>query len=133
MSDNHDPTQGVLVRRTGLSRLLFTVVNSARGLRFLIKYEEAFQLEFALACVMIPLALCLSTSPVECLFLVGSVVIVLIVETLNTSIEVLTDRVGEEYNELAGLAKDLGSLAVTLSLVLCAVVWVTIVLTYSAE
>ena len=133
MSDNHDPAQGVIVRRTGLSRLLFTVVNSAKGFRFLIQHEEAFQIEFALACVMLPLALCLSTSPSEFLFLLGSVVIVLIVETLNTSIEVLTDRVGEEYNELAGLAKDLGSLAVTFSLILCAVVWVTIVLTHWPE
>jgi len=118
---------GEVVRRTGLNRLLFTLVNSGKGLSFLLRKEEAFQLEALLACVLIPIAVLLPVSPVERLLLIGAVFTVLIVEVLNTSIEVLTDRVGLDRHELSGLAKDLGSLAVTFSLVLWTVVWGTIV------
>ena len=125
-ADQHRDT-GEVVRRTGLNRLLFTLVNSGKGLRFLLWKEEAFQLEALLACVLIPVAILLPVSPVERLLLIGAVFTVLIVEVLNTSIEVLTDRVGLDRHELSGLAKDLGSLAVTFSLILWTVVWGTIV------
>ena len=125
-ADQHPDAAGV-ARRTGLKRLLFTLVNSGKGLSFLLRKEEAFQLEALLACVLIPIAVLLPVSPVERLLLIGAVFTVLIVEVLNTSIEVLTDRVGLDRHELSGLAKDLGSLAVTFSLVLWTVVWGTIV------
>ena len=102
-------------------------MNSGKGLRFLLRKEEAFQLEALLACVLIPVAVLLPVPPIERLLLIGAVFTVLIVEVLNTSIEVLTDRVGLDRHELSGLAEDLGSLAVTLSLILWAVVWGTIV------
>jgi len=121
---------GEVVRRTGLRRLLFTLVNSAKGLRFLLRKEEAFQLEALLACVLIPVAILLPVSPVERVLLIGAVFTVLIVEVLNTSIEVLTDRVSLDRHELSGLAKDLGSLAVTLSLLLWVIVWGLIVPKY---
>ena len=121
---------GEVVRRTGLRRLLFTLVNSGKGLRFLLRKEEAFQLEALLACVLIPVAILLPVSPVERVLLIGAVFTVLIVEVLNTSIEVLTDRVSLDRHELSGLAKDLGSLAVTLSLLLWATVWGVIVPKY---
>ena len=121
---------GEVVRRTGLRRLLFTLVNSGKGLRFLLRKEEAFQLEALLACVLIPVALLLPVSPVERGLLIGAVFTGLIVEVLNTSIEVLTDRVSLDRHELSGLAKDLGSLAVTLSLLLWAIVWGVIVPKY---
>ena len=119
-----------VVRRTGLRRLLFTLVNSGKGLRFLLRKEEAFQLEALLACVLIPVAILLPVSPAERVLLIGAVFTVLIVEVLNTSIEVLTDRVSLDRHELSGLAKDLGSLAVTLSLLLWAIVWGVIVPKY---
>ena len=125
-ADQHRDT-GEVVRRTGLKRLLFTLVNSGKGLSFLLRKEEAFQLEALLACVLIPVAILLPVSPVERLLLIGAVFTVLIVEVLNTSIDVLTDRVGLDRHELSGLAKDLGSLAVTFSLILWTVVWGTIV------
>ena len=125
-ADQHRDT-GEVVRRTGLNRLLFTLVNSGKGLRFLLRKEESFQLEALLACVLIPVAILLPVSPVERLLLIGAVFTVLIVEVLNTSIEVLTDRVGLDRHELSGLAKDLGSLAVTFSLILWTIVWGTIV------
>ena len=127
MTTDQHPDAGEVVRRTGLKRLLFTLVNSGKGLSFLLRKEEAFQLEALLACVLIPIAVLLPVSPVERLLLIGAVFTVLIVEVLNTSIEVLTDRVGLDRHELSGLAKDLGSLAVTFSLVLWTVVWGTIV------
>ena len=120
-ADQHRDTREV-ERRTGLKRLLFTLVNSGKGLRFLLRKEEAFQLEALLACVLIPVAILLPVSPVERLLLIGAVFTVRIVEVLNTSIEVLTDRIGLDRHELSGLAKDLGSLAVTLSLLLWAIV-----------
>ena len=121
---------GEVGRRTGLRRLLFTLVNSGKGLRFLLRKEEAFQLEAVLACVLIPVAILLPLSPVERVLLIGAVFTVLIVEVLNTSIEVLTDRVSLDRHELSGLAKDLGSLAVTLSLLLWVIVWGVIVPKY---
>ena len=121
---------GEVGRRTGLRRLLFTLVNSGKGLRFLLRKEEAFQLEALLACVLIPVAMLLPVSPVERVLLIGAVFTVLIVEVLNTSIEVLTDRVSLDRHELSGLAKDLGSLAVTLSLLLWVIVWGVIVPKY---
>ena len=121
---------GEVVRRTRPRRLLFTLVNSGKGLRFLLRKEEAFQLEALLACVLIPVAILLPVSPVERVLLIGAVFTVLIVEVLNTSIEVLTDRVSLDRHELSGLAKDLGSLAVTLSLLLWVIVWGVIVPKY---
>ena len=114
MTADQQPDTGEIIRRTGLMRLLFTLVNSGKGLRFLLRKEEAFQLEAFLACALIPVAVLLPVSPVERLLLIGAVFTVLIIEVLNTSIEVLTDRVSLDRHELFGLAKDLGSLAVTL-------------------
>ena len=130
MTADRHPDTGEVVRREGLGRLLFTLVNSGKGLRFLLRKEEAFQLEALLACVLIPVAMLLPVSPVERVLLIGAVFTVLIVEVLNTSIEVLTDRVSLDRHELSGLAKDLGSLAVTLSLLLWAIVWGVIVPKY---
>ena len=130
MTAGQHPDSGGVVRRTGLRRLLFTLVNSGKGLRFLLRKEEAFQLEALLACVLIPVAILLPVSPVERVLLIGAVFTVLIVEVLNTSIEVLTDRVSLDRHELSGLAKDLGSLAVTLSLLLWVIVWGVIVPKY---
>ena len=130
MTADQQPDTGEIIRRTGLRRLLFTLVNSGKGLRFLLRKEEAFQLEALLACVLIPVAILLPVSPVERVLLIGAVFTVLIVEVLNTSIEVLTDRVSLDRHELSGLAKDLGSLAVTLSLLLWVIVWGVIVPKY---
>ena len=130
MTADQQPDTGEIIRRTGLRRLLFTLVNSGKGLRFLLRKEEAFQLEAFLACALIPVAILLPVSPVERVLLIGAVFTVLIVEVLNTSIEVLTDRVSLDRHELSGLAKDLGSLAVTLSLLLWVIVWGVIVPKY---
>ena len=119
--------QKEVVKRTGLDRLLFTLVNSGKGLKFLLRQEEAFQLELALSVVLIPAALFLGPSQLESSLMIAVTLLVLIVETLNTAVEATIDRIGSEYHELSGLAKDLGSLAVTLSLILWLVIWIPIV------
>ena len=119
--------QKEVIKRTGFARLLFTLVNSGKGLRFLLRKEEAFQLELALSVVLIPVAVLIGPSQLEISLMVAATLFVLIVETLNTAVEAAIDRIGSEYHELSGLAKDLGSLAVTLSLILWLVIWTPIV------
>ncbi len=119
--------QKEVVKRTGLARLLFTLVNSGKGLKFLLRKEEAFQLELALSVVLIPAAILFGPTQLEISLMVAATLFVLIVETLNTAVEAAIDRIGSEYHELSGLAKDLGSLAVTLSLILWLVIWIPIV------
>lgn len=96
---------------------------SWKGLKSAYKYEEAFRQEAILACIVIPLAFFLPVTINECLAMVAVTVLVLIVELLNSGIEAVVDRVGLEKHELAGRAKDMGSAAVMLSLILWAFVW----------
>ena len=108
---------------TGLVRLLKAFANSMQGFAGVFKYEAAFRQELLLAVVLIPLGLYLGKTGVERALMVGSVLLVLLVEILNSSIEAVVDRIGLERHELSGLAKDLGSAAVFLSLVMVAVTW----------
>lgn len=107
----------------GVRRLLLAFVNSWQGFKGAFSAEAAFRQEVALAIVMIPLALWLGDTPIEKALLIGSVILVLIVELLNTGIETVVDRIGLERHELSGLAKDVGSTAVLLSFALLAVIW----------
>lgn len=97
--------------------------NSWQGLRAAWAHENAFRQEVALAALMLPLAAWLGRTWVERLLLVGSVVLVLIVELLNSGIEAVVDRISLDIHELSGRAKDYGSAAVMLSLVLCGGAW----------
>ncbi|MGU3626121.1 diacylglycerol kinase [Comamonas sp. C24C] len=108
--------------RTGLSRVLHAGGYSLAGLRA-GWHEKAFQQEAVCAFVMIPLALWLGQSWEQTALLAGSVILVLIVELLNTSIEAAIDRIGPEWHELSKKAKDMGSAAVFLALCLCGAVW----------
>lgn len=109
--------------RTGLDRVLRATGYSMAGLSTAYRGESAFRQEFWLAVVMLPLAFWLGRSWVEVSLLAGSVLIVLIVELLNSGIEAAIDRVSFEIHDLSKRAKDLASAAVFLSLVLCAGVW----------
>lgn len=109
--------------RTGLDRVLRAMGYSMAGLSTAYRGESAFRQEFWLAVVMLPLAFWLGRSWVEVALLAGSVLIVLIVELLNSGIEAAIDRVSFEIHDLSKRAKDLASAAVFLSLVLCAGVW----------
>lgn len=98
-------------------------MNSWQGFKGAFRAEAAFRQEVALAVVMIPLAVWLGETPIERALLIGAVIVVLIVELLNTAIETVVDRIGLERHELSGLAKDVGSTAVLLSFGLLAVIW----------
>jgi diacylglycerol kinase (ATP) len=110
-------------RPAGAARLWLATLNSLRGLRHCYHSEAAFRQEVWAACVLIPLALWLGRTGVERVLLVGSVLFVMIVELLNTGIEVVVDRISHERHHLSGFAKDLGSSAVLLALLLAAITW----------
>ena len=115
-------------RPAGFSRLRLATLNSMRGLRHCFQSEAAFRQEVWLAAVLVPAAICFGEDGVERALLVGSMLVVLIVELLNTGIEVVVDRIGTEHNHLSGFAKDLGSTAVLFSLALLAVTWALVLL-----
>lgn len=108
---------------SGMRRLVLAFVNSWKGFKGAFKFEAAFRQEVALAVVLLPLGVWLGATGVEKALLVSSVLLVLIVELLNTGIETVVDRVGLERHELSGLAKDVGSTAVLLSFAVLIVVW----------
>ena len=109
--------------RRGFSRLLHAGGYSWQGLKAGWG-ETAFRQEALAALVLLPLSFWLGGDWVEVALLSGSVVLVMVVELLNTGIESAIDRVGPEWHELSGRAKDMGSAAVLLSLLLCAGIWV---------
>ena len=108
--------------RTGISRIWHALGYSIQGLR-LAWNEKAFQQEAIAALFLVPLSFYIAPSWVETSLLLGSVVLVLIVELLNTGIESAIDRVGPEWHELSKRAKDTGSAAVLLALLLCLGIW----------
>ena len=112
--------------RGGGARLFGALRYSARGLVDAFRREAAFRQELALAAVLIPIGIIAPFSPVERALLLGSVALVLIVELLNSSIEAVVDLVSPAKHSLAGKAKDLGSAAVMLALLLCGFTWLTI-------
>ena len=114
--------------RTGITRLWYAARNSWKGLRHLCGHEAAFIQECWLVAGLLPLIVYLDITTVEKLILVCSLFLILIVEVLNTAIETVVDRISDEYHPLSGLAKDLGSLAVTLSFILAIVAWVTVLI-----
>ena len=110
-------------KNTGVTRVLLAFKNSGKGFKFLIKSEAAFQQELVLAILLAPLSFLISQSLSELILLLLTLALVLVVEILNTAVEAVVDRIGLEHNELSGLAKDLGSAAVLLSLLFAAGVW----------
>jgi diacylglycerol kinase (ATP) len=110
-------------RPAGAARVWLATLNSLRGLRHCYHSEAAFRQEVWAACVLIPLALWLGRTGVERTLLAGSILFVMIVELLNTGIEVVVDRISHERHHLSGFAKDLGSSAVLLALLLAVITW----------
>ena len=110
----------------GVGRMLRAFVSSKRGFAGCFREEEAFRQELLFACVALPLALWLGRSGIERALLAAPVLLILIVELLNSAIEATVDRIGLERHALAGLAKDIGSAAVMLSFILLGLVWVLV-------
>jgi diacylglycerol kinase (ATP) len=112
--------------KRGLTRLVNAFRYSIDGLRAAWQHEDAFRQEMILAAVLVPVAVVLPVTVVERILLIGAVVLVLIVEILNTAVEAAIDRHSFEINPLAKRAKDLGSAAVLLALMLAGGVWISI-------
>jgi len=112
----------------GFRRVGLAFGYSLSGLRAAWTREAAFRQETVLALVLTPVALWLGANGVERALLVGSLLLVLVVELLNTGIENVVDRVGSEHHQLAGWAKDVGSAAVMLSIVAAVLVWLLVLL-----
>ncbi|MDJ0910620.1 MAG: diacylglycerol kinase [Woeseiaceae bacterium] len=108
---------------TGLRRILRATIYSAQGFAHAWRHEAAFRQELVLTVLLVPVALWLGQNTVERVLLIACCLLVLIVELLNSAIEATVDRFGGEHNELSGRAKDLGSAAVMMSLVLVPLIW----------
>ena len=113
---------------TGIKRIINAFFFSMHGFAACFRTEEAFRQEVYIAVIMIPLGLWLGGTGLEKVALVGSVMLVLIVEILNTAVERAIDRISFEKHELSKEAKDMGSAAVFLSLVLCGFTWAVVLL-----
>ena len=111
---------------TGIKRIILAAGFSYQGFKAAWKYESAFRQEVFLTAVLLPVAIALGRSALETALLISTLFLVVIVELLNSGIEAVVDRIGDEPHKLSGRAKDMGSAAVFLSLVLVFVVWTMI-------
>ena len=109
--------------KTDLRRLWNAFGYSLAGIRAAYKHEDAFRQEIHLAAVLIPLALWLPATHIGKALMIGSVLLVIIIELLNSAIEATVDRISLEHHDLAKRAKDIGSSAVLVSLINAVIVW----------
>lgn len=110
----------------GFKRIVNAFHFSVNGFKACLRTEEAFRQEIVLAAIMIPASFLIGDTAVEISLLLGSVFLVLIVELLNTAIERAIDRISFDKHELSKEAKDMGSTAVMLSLILAGIIWALI-------
>lgn len=118
----------LLTSMTDIGRLTKAAGYSIAGLSAALRKEAAFRQEVILFAVMAPLGYWLGNNGIERSLLVGSLVLVLIVELLNSAVEATVDRVSKKHHKLSGRAKDMGSAAVTLSLALVLFIWTVVLL-----
>ncbi len=123
MSALPDPTVNPQKARKGLERVFHATLISLQGLRAGWS-EPAFRQEALISIVLVPASFWLGRSWVETALLAGSIMLVMIVELLNTAVEAAIDRIGPEWHDLSKRAKDMGSAAVLLSLLICGGIWV---------
>ncbi len=109
-------------------RFVNTVFYSWQGLRDAWTSEEAFRIEVALSAALLPFAIWLGRTGIETALMIGSLLLVLIVELLNTALEKVVDRISTESHALSRSIKDIGSAAVLLSLILAFVVWAVVLI-----
>jgi len=108
---------------TGMTRIIKATEYSWLGFRAAWRTESAFRQECILGLLMLPLAFLVGNTMFQVAMLIAVLALVIITELLNSAVEAVVDRVGEEYHDLAGRAKDMGSAAVFVSLFLVVVVW----------
>jgi diacylglycerol kinase (ATP) len=115
-----------VIKRTGIMRIIFTCKNSFNGLRWMCKNEAAFQQELILFIPLTLYALLANFTALQSSLLIIALLFVLFAELVNTAIEVVVDRIGLEYNELSGLAKDISSAFVFISMVIACITWIAV-------
>ena len=123
---SHEPPKSAIDEfkgKQGLTRLINALGYSKDGLSAAWKNEAAFREEVLLAAITIPLAIVLGKTGIERALLIGAILLILIVEILNSGLEAVVDKASPEKHELAKRAKDMGSAAVLLSLANAAVIW----------
>lgn len=108
---------------SGISRILNATRCSILGFKAAFKHEAAFRQELGLVAVLTPVAIYISETFFDFVSLMVAMLVVLIVELLNSAVEAVVDRIGPERHELSGRAKDLGSAAVSLALLIAGLVW----------
>ena len=113
-------------KKTGITRIIAAFENTCKGLYWMIKNEAAFKQELVLLAVLTVVSLFIEVTALERISLICALLLVLLTETLNTAIEAVVDRIGLEFHQLSGLAKDLGSAAVFISFTIATLVWVAI-------
>ena len=118
-----EPDSQLPAKKKGLARLIAATGFSLAGLKAALQHEEAFRLEIFAFCILAPAGLWLGQSRVERVLLVGSLFVVLLMELINSAIEATIDRGGSEFHILAGRAKDIGSAAVFVALLLVVFTW----------
>lgn len=123
-----EPQGDDLKGKTGVRRLINALFYSLHGLAAAFRTESAFRQEVLLAVILIPIALVLPLEYTQKALLCASVLLVLVVELLNSAVEATVDRISLEMHDLAKRAKDIGSAAVLLSLTLCATVWILVLI-----
>ena len=106
-----------------ITRLIDAAGFSLQGLRAAFIHEQAFRLAIYLFIIIVPLAFYLGGSALDIALMIGSWLLVMIIELVNSAIEAVVDRFGGEQHELSGRAKDIGSAAVMIALILTAVIW----------
>ncbi|WP_022939858.1 diacylglycerol kinase [Psychromonas hadalis] len=113
-------------KNTGLKRIFLATGYSLQGLKSAFQHEAAFRQELLLAAILIPLAYYIDVSQVERILLIAPIFLVIIIEIINSAIEAIVDRIGTEKHVLSGRAKDMGSAAVLIALLLTAYIWIEI-------
>ncbi|GAA80633.1 MULTISPECIES: diacylglycerol kinase [Pseudoalteromonas] len=112
-----------VIKRQGLMRLIFTLSHSFNGLKWMSRFEAAFQQELALFSLLGVFVWLQEIALRDKLLLVASLLFVLFAELVNTAVEVVVDRIGSEYHELSGLAKDIASASVFIAMLIAALIW----------
>lgn len=112
----------------GIKRIFYAAMYSWQGLKSAIKHEEAFQQEFIAFILLATISFFLDVTAIERLAMISSLVLVMIVEILNSAIEAVVDRIGTDKHKLSGRAKDYGSFAVLMSILVATATWLVILL-----
>ncbi|MGE6462710.1 diacylglycerol kinase [Pseudoalteromonas tetraodonis] len=112
-----------VIKRQGLKRLIFTLSHTFNGLKWMSRFEAAFQQELVLFSLLGVFACLQEITLSSKLILIASLLFVLFAELVNTAVEVVVDRIGSEYHELSGLAKDIASASVFIAMLIAILVW----------